>query len=138
MPFKFNKELWDIGRQIEDKTLPLINEYFECNFERNENDIFDVFDFKDEEKKIVVEVKGRRNTSTEYEDTIITASKITAGYQAIETGYKVYFVFVETVLEDDHLILHRAVINIVASAHNMLNHLQNFVNLRYHLTSFDI
>jgi hypothetical protein len=96
MPFKFNKTLWELGRKIEDETLPELNEYFECNFERNENDIFDVFDFKDEEKKIVVEVKGRRNTSTEYEDTIITASKITAGYQAIETGYKVYYVFAFT------------------------------------------
>tara|TARA_R100000805_G_C3543955_1_gene58074 strand:- start:207 stop:611 length:405 start_codon:yes stop_codon:yes gene_type:complete len=96
MPFEFNKKLWELGRKIEDETLPELNEYFECNFERNENDIFDVFDFKDEEKKIVVEVKGRRNTSTEYEDTIITASKITAGYQAIETGYKVYYVFAFT------------------------------------------
>lgn len=96
MPFEFNKTLWELGRKIEDETLPELNEYFECNFERNENDIFDVFDFKDEEKKIVVEVKGRRNTSTEYEDTIITASKITSGYQAIETGYKVYYVFAFT------------------------------------------
>tara|TARA_R110002020_G_scaffold18196_5_gene63968 strand:- start:19 stop:423 length:405 start_codon:yes stop_codon:yes gene_type:complete len=96
MPFEFNKKLWELGRKIEDETLPELNEYFECNFERNENDIFDVFDFKDEEKKIVVEVKGRRNTSTEYEDTIITASKVTTGYQAIEGGYKVYFVFAFT------------------------------------------
>ena len=96
MPFEFNKKLWELGRKIEDETLPELNEYFECNFERNENDIFDVFDFKDEEKKIVVEVKGRRNTSTQYEDTIITANKVTAGYQAIESGYKVYFVFAFT------------------------------------------
>ena len=96
MPFAFNETLWKLGRKIEDDILPELNKAFECNFERNENDIFDVFDFKDEEKKIVVEVKGRRNTSTEYEDTIITASKITAGYQAIETGYKVYFVFAFT------------------------------------------
>ena len=96
MPFEFNKKLWELGRKIEDETLPELNEYFECNFERNENDIFDVFDFKDEEKKIVVEVKGRRNTSTQYEDTIITANKVTAGYHAIESGYKVYFVFAFT------------------------------------------
>ena len=96
MPFEFNKNLWEYGRKIEDMALPIANKLFDCDFKRNENDIFDVFDFKDEEKKIVVEVKGRRNTSTEYEDTIITASKITAGYQAIETGYKVYFVFAFT------------------------------------------
>jgi hypothetical protein len=96
MPFEFNKKLWELGRKIEDETLPELNEYFECNFERNENDIFDIFDFRDEEKKIVVEVKGRQNTSTKYEDTIITANKVTAGYHAIESGYKVYFVFAFT------------------------------------------
>lgn len=96
MPFKFNKELWEIGRQIEDRTLPLINDYFGCNFERNENDIFDILDFKDDDKKKIVEIKGRRIKSTQYVDTIITASKVTAGFQKIEDGYKVYFVFVFT------------------------------------------
>ena len=47
MPFKFNQELWDIGRKIEDTTLPLINEHYECNFQRNENDIFDILDIFD-------------------------------------------------------------------------------------------
>ena len=70
--FKFNKELWDAGRKIEDKSLPQLNKYFKTNFKRNENDIFDILDFKDEEQKIIVEVKGRFNSSDAYEDTIIT------------------------------------------------------------------
>ena len=84
MPFEFNTELWNLGRQIEDTTLPVINEFFDCNFQRNDNDIWDVLDFKDEDNKKIVEVKGRRINSTDYDDTIITASKVTAGYQAIE------------------------------------------------------
>ena len=96
MPFKFNKELWDIGRKIEDTTLPLINKHYECNFERNENDIFDILDFKDDDKKKIVEIKGRRIASSKYVDTIITASKVTAGFQKIEEGYRVFFVFVFT------------------------------------------
>ena len=96
MPFEFNKELWEIGRQIEDKTLPLINKYYKCNFERNENDIFDILDFKDDTEKKIVEIKGRRIPSTQYNETIITASKVTAGFQQIDKGYKVYFVFVFT------------------------------------------
>jgi len=96
MPFKFNEELWNIGRKIEDTALPLLNDFFECDFKRNENDIFDILDFKDDEKKIIVEVKGRRIDSTLYKETIITASKVTAGFQAIDDGYKVYFVFVFT------------------------------------------
>ena len=96
MPFKFNKELWNIGRKIEDETLPLINKHYGCNFERNENNIFDILDFKDDEKKKIVEIKGRRIKSTQYSETIITASKITAGFQHIDQGYKVFLIFVFT------------------------------------------
>ena len=86
--FAFNKELWEAGRKIEDESLPQLNKYF------NENDIFDILDFKDVNAKIIVEVKGRRNSSDAYEDTIITASKVMAGQQAIDDGYRVYFLFV--------------------------------------------
>ena len=96
MPFTFNQELWELGRKIEDKTLPLINNHYNCNFERNENDIFDILDFKDEVEKKIVEIKGRRIPSTQYAETIITASKVTAGFQKIDDGYQVYFVFVFT------------------------------------------
>ena len=96
MPFKFNEELWKIGRKIEDDALPVLNDFFKCNFERNDNDIFDIFDFKDEEKKMIVEVKGRRIPSNLYKETIITASKVTEGFKAIDDGWKVYFLFVFT------------------------------------------
>lgn len=94
--FPFNKQLWDIGREIEDKTLPMINSRYECDFKRNDNDIYDILDFKDEEKKVIVEIKGRRNTHDKYEETIITASKITAGLQKIDMGYRVFLIFVFT------------------------------------------
>ena len=94
MPFAFNQELWDIGRKIEDTTLPMINKEFDCDFERDENNIFDVLDFRDPEKKIIVEVKGRRIPHDKYTDTIITASKITKGLQEVDNGWKVFFVFV--------------------------------------------
>tara|TARA_R100000808_G_scaffold405_1_gene2166 strand:- start:4106 stop:4549 length:444 start_codon:yes stop_codon:yes gene_type:complete len=96
MSFSFNKELWEYGRNIEDKVLPIANKLFECDFQRNENDIYDIIDFKDDTKKIVVEVKGRRIPSTQYTDTIITASKVTEGYHYIDSGYKVFFIFVFT------------------------------------------
>ena len=96
MPFNFNTELWEAGRKIEDEALPKLNKYFKTNFLRNENDIFDILDFKDEEEKIIVEVKGRFNASDKYDDTIITASKVMAGQQAIDEGYRVFFLFVFT------------------------------------------
>jgi hypothetical protein len=96
MPFKFDQELWNIGKKIEDETLPLINKYYECDFKRNENDIYDILDFKDEDTKKIVEIKGRRIESTKYEDTIITASKVNEGLNKLEDGYRVFFVFVFT------------------------------------------
>ena len=94
MPFEFNQKLWNVGREIEDEALPELNKYFNSDFKRNENNIYDILDFKDVEAKIIVEVKGRRNASDAYEDTIITASKVMAGQQAIDQGYRVYFLFV--------------------------------------------
>ena len=96
MPFEFNAKLWNIGREIEDEALPKLNQYFDCELKRDDTDIWDILDFKDHDKKIIVEVKGRRITSTHYKETIITASKIMAGFQAIDQDYKVYFLFVFT------------------------------------------
>ena len=96
MPFKFNKELWNIGQKIEDEALPKLNKYFKTDLQRDENNIWDILDFRDENNKVIVEVKGRLIPSTQYDDTIITASKVMAGHQAIDEGYKVYFLFVFT------------------------------------------
>ena len=82
MSSNFNKTLWEYGRKVEDKVLPIVNSLYDCDFKRNENDIYDILDFRDEEKKKIVEVKGRRILSTAYKQTLITASKITAGFSA--------------------------------------------------------
>jgi len=94
MPFNFNKELWEYGRKIEDMALPIVNRLYDCDFKRNNNDIFDILDFRDEDKKKIVEVKGRKILSTKFDKTIITSSKITAGLMEIDQGYEVYLVFV--------------------------------------------
>ena len=96
MPFKFNKELWTIGQKIEDEALPKLNKYFKTDLQRDENNIWEILDFRDENDKVIVEVKGRLIPSTQYDDTIITASKVMAGHQAIDEGYKVFFLFVFT------------------------------------------
>tara|TARA_R100000655_G_scaffold32115_1_gene63901 strand:- start:537 stop:956 length:420 start_codon:yes stop_codon:yes gene_type:complete len=95
MPFKFNTELWNLGKKIEDAILPELNETLECNLQRSDN-IFDIMDFRDEDKKIAVEVKGRRIKSDRYEDTIITTGKIVEGWKLVEDGWDVYYVFVFT------------------------------------------
>tara|TARA_R110002126_G_scaffold59967_1_gene156631 strand:- start:885 stop:1316 length:432 start_codon:yes stop_codon:yes gene_type:complete len=96
MPFKFNETLWKLGQEIENDTLPLINKYYDCDFKRNENDIFDILDFKDDDARKIVEIKGRTIPSTQYEDTIITASKVTEGFMKLDQGFRVFFVFVFT------------------------------------------
>ena len=93
MANKFNTKLWNLGRQIEDDLLPKINSAFDCDFKRSD-DIFDILDFKDDTKKRIVEVKGRRINSTQYDDTIITMGKLTEALMKIEIGYQVYFFFV--------------------------------------------
>ena len=51
---------------------------------------------KMKKKKMIVEVKGRRIPSTQYEDTLITASKVNEGLCRVDDGYRVFFVFVFT------------------------------------------
>ena len=94
MPFAFNKELWEYGQKVEDIALPICNEIFDCDFKKNENDIFDIIDFKDNEKRVMCEIKGRKFNHDEYEDTIIPAIKVMAGFQYIDDGWNVYFIFV--------------------------------------------
>jgi len=92
----FNKTLWEYGRKIEDEALPKLNKHFKTNFLRNDNDIFDIFDFTDEEKKMIVEVKGRKIASDKYDETLITSAKVMAAQQKMDDGYRVFLLFVFT------------------------------------------
>jgi len=95
MPNKFNKVLWELGRKIEDEIRPYLNDFLECEFERKDN-IYDVLDFHDEDKKTIVEVKGRTCDSKAWKETIITCNKITEGLMMMETGWTIYYFFVFT------------------------------------------
>lgn len=95
MPGKFNQKLWTMGHNIENNIYPLLNKKLNCNFKRS-NDIFDVFDFCDNNKKIIVEIKGRNTPSNKYKETIVSYNKVQEGYRKLDDGYKVFFVFVFT------------------------------------------
>ena len=92
---KFNKELWEFGTKLEDAIKPQLEEKFKCELGRSD-DIFDVIDFRDNENKIAVEIKGRRCPSTQYKDTIITRGKIDTGWKLNDLGWKVYLIFIFT------------------------------------------
>ena len=97
MAKRFNTELWNIGRKIEDELKPKIDEFFGCSFERSD-DVFDVLDFHDENNKKIVEVKGRRIPSSRFSTTIITCGKLTEGLMRMEQDpeLEVYYFFVFT------------------------------------------
>ena len=92
---KFNKVLWEIGKQTEDALKPDIDKFFDCDFYRSD-DKFDVLDFHDDNNKVIVEVKGRKCSSTAWKETILTCGKITEGLMEVEKGYDVYIFFVFT------------------------------------------
>jgi len=94
-PNKFNKKLWECGKATEDALKPEIDKFFGCDFYRKA-DIFDILDFHDDNKKVIVEVKGRTCSSTRWKETILTCGKITEGLMEVEKGYDVYIFFVFT------------------------------------------
>lgn len=95
--FQFNHSLHNLGIKIENELKPHLDEFFETKFEKRSNDVFDVIDFTDN-KNIQIEVKGRRCSSTQYRDTILTCKKIIEAEQQMDLNpdLKVYIFFVFT------------------------------------------
>lgn len=91
--FAFNKKLWDYGTKIEDEIKPVLNEKFNADFKKND-DIWDILDFHDEDKKLICEIKGRKIKHDAWATTIIPMNKVQKGFMKVEEGFKVYFVFV--------------------------------------------
>ena len=94
---KFNKKLWTLGNKIEDEIKPHFEEFLGKELFRSD-DIYDIMDFKSEDNKLVVEIKGRRVKSTQYDTTIITCGKIIEAEKlmCIDEETKVYLFFVFT------------------------------------------
>tara|TARA_R110002110_G_scaffold15283_2_gene69004 strand:+ start:1276 stop:1710 length:435 start_codon:yes stop_codon:yes gene_type:complete len=94
---KFNKTLWTLGNKIEDEIKPHLEEFLGKELFRGD-DIFDIMDFKSEDEKLVVEIKGRRVSSTDFKTTIITCGKIIEAEKlmCVNEEVKVYIFFVYT------------------------------------------
>ena len=93
----FNKPLWTLGNKIEDEIKPHLEEFLGKKLFRGD-DIFDIMDFKSEDNKLVVEIKGRRVKSTAFNTTIITCGKIIEAEKLmdIDEEVKVYIFFAYT------------------------------------------
>ena len=94
---KFNKTLWTLGNKIEDEIKPHLEEFLGKELFRSD-DIYDIMDFKSEDEKLVVEIKGRRVSSTDFKTTIITCGKIIEAEKlmCVNEEVKVYIFFVYT------------------------------------------
>tara|TARA_R100001591_G_C4330902_1_gene178060 strand:+ start:693 stop:1136 length:444 start_codon:yes stop_codon:yes gene_type:complete len=94
---KFNKQLWTLGNKIEDELKPHLEEFLGEELFRSD-DIYDIMDFKSKDNKLVVEIKGRRVSSTQYETTLLTCGKVIEAEKlmCIDEDTKVYVFFVFT------------------------------------------
>lgn len=90
-----NKNLFSndltFGKLSEDVLLHTLNKYFKCNFKKTST--YDSVDFIDKDRKVVVELKTRRNTRYKYPTTMIGSNKVDEAEKHINNDYRVYFVF---------------------------------------------
>lgn len=97
---KFNKPLWTLGNEIEDEIKPHLENFLGKELFRGDT-IFDIMDFKSEDEKLVVEIKGRRVSSTAFDTTIITCGKIIEAEKLMdineEVDVYVFFVFTDCI-----------------------------------------
>ena len=69
------KQDLEMGKNAEDETIPVLNEYFKTTFSKNEN-AYGVIDFFNDDKTIYVELKARRLKHNQYETVMIGQNKI--------------------------------------------------------------
>lgn len=70
---KFNDD-YQYGIDSEKEILQILNSKFDCNLKQTNK--YDPYDFIDDDKKVIVELKTRRNTKNRYDSTIIGFHKI--------------------------------------------------------------
>ena len=88
--YKLKKDL-DYGNMKEIKLKkPLENHY---NIKLQKTSPFYEFDYINKKNKILIEIKSRRISKTQYHETMVGYNKILKGFKMIKQGYKVYFCF---------------------------------------------
>ena len=84
---KLNSDLV-YGLNKEKQFKPILEKYFNCNLEFTPN--YHKFDYIDNEKKIMFEIKSRKNNYNKYPSTMIGLNKYT---YSKNTDYECYFIF---------------------------------------------
>ncbi len=82
------------GEQGEKQALPILNKYFDADFMKSK-DKYSVWDFIDTKKKIVIELKTRKDVGVrQYPKILIGYSKYSGMESFMERGYKGVFVWI--------------------------------------------
>jgi len=97
MILKTKEQKLEYGLRQEKKLRRKFKTYFNCLHLKKIKDQYHSFDFvgilKDNKTTVYIELKSRTNTSTKYDTTMISYSKIVKGYQLLEKGILVYLTF---------------------------------------------
>jgi hypothetical protein len=88
-----SKKMLDLryGNKKENQLLPKLEEHFGVSLTKTGR--YDVFDYINEEKKILIELKSRRNSLNQFPTTMIGLNKFEEGYKKRLENYTIYFVF---------------------------------------------
>lgn len=87
---KFKNDL-DFGLQSENENIDVIQKYFNCSLVKTGQ--YNEFDYVDKDKKILIELKTRKNTLNTYPTTMIGYNKILKAIDKKIEGYTIYFCF---------------------------------------------
>ena len=81
----------DFGNTAELSLQQQFENHFDCKL--NQTPPKHLFDFINEEKKIMLELKTRRNTKNQYNTTMVGYNKIQEAQRLKQEGWSIYFVF---------------------------------------------
>ena len=79
------------GFDQEEKLKEIIEKHLDIELERTDKSC--VYDFVNEEKKILIELKSRRCGKNKYKSTMISCHKIGELLKKVEEGYTIYLFF---------------------------------------------
>jgi hypothetical protein len=79
------------GEEKENDLKSKLETYFKCKLEKTNK--CHLFDYIDEQNKILIELKSRRNTKMKYPTTMIGYNKILESIKKIKEGYTIYYIF---------------------------------------------
>ena len=79
------------GESKEDDIKSKLESYFKCNLEKTSK--LNLFDYVDNDKKILIELKSRRNDKMKYPTTMIGYNKIIESINKIKEGWTIYYIF---------------------------------------------